>query len=209
MSERLEVRIAEVAEEAEHVKRFEKSATQMITTGTRLVEQGQTLNKLGSELLASLAKVNSNGSTSAPVRQLSAMKTPTPEVNTRQPVVSRPTLVPLDGESVHITGVKQKILDVLAELESIGVSKPNRIQVAFMSGYTSLGSTGFVKAVGRLRAEGLITYPDPKTFQLTDAGAAAANKVEKPTTSEELQTKVLNLLGGTKGKVLQTLLDQL
>lgn len=110
-----------------------------------------------------------------------------------------------NGDS-PVSGVKQRILNVMAELASVGIPRPARLQVAFMSGYSNLASTGFAKAVGALRTSGLIDYPDPKSFSLTQDGASAADPVDTPATTEALQGKVLNLLGGVKADILRHLI---
>lgn len=103
--------------------------------------------------------------------------------------------------------VQQRVLDALAELEQIGAEQPAREMVAFMAGYSHLQSTGFVKAMGGLRTAGLIDYPPHGgTVALTDAGRAAATQPERPRTAEELQERVVSMLGGATARILRPLL---
>lgn len=103
--------------------------------------------------------------------------------------------------------VQQRVLDALAELEQIGAEQPAREMVAFMAGYSHLQSTGFVKAMGGLRTAGLIDYPPHGgTVALTDAGRTVATPPERPRTPEELQARVVSMLGGPTARILKPLL---
>lgn len=103
-------------------------------------------------------------------------------------------------------GKKQEVLNALAELESIGLPSPDRLQVALRSGYTHLRSTGFVKALSSLSGDGLISYPSSKTMALTPTGRSKA-VFTKPKTSAELQEKVLEMVGGVKADMLRVVLS--
>lgn len=106
-----------------------------------------------------------------------------------------------------LTPVQQKVLNALAEAEQLGAEAPPRTLVAILSGYTHVQSTGFVKALGSLSSADLITYPPGSRVALTDAGRAASNAPDRPSTAEELQARVINLIGGAASKVLKPLID--
>lgn len=107
----------------------------------------------------------------------------------------------------EVPPVSQRILDALAELEAIGVHRPQRVQVAFLAGYSNLSSKGFVNAIGALNSSGYIRYPERGRVELTEGGRALATHREMPRTAEELQERVLELLKATHGRVLRPLLD--
>jgi hypothetical protein len=111
-----------------------------------------------------------------------------------------------DGDA-DLKPVQQRILNALAELEQIGAEKPARELVAFMSGYTHLNSKGFTNAMGALRSSALIDYPPGGLVVLTDDGRAAAAPPDAPRTPEELQRRVVDMLGGASGRILKPLID--
>lgn len=106
-----------------------------------------------------------------------------------------------------LAGVEQKILDELAALAAIGIDAPDRIQLAFMAGYTNARSGGFSEPLGRLIADGLVHAPAPGIVSLSDDGRAAARPVERPTTSDELQRRIVAKLDGVRGRILRELID--
>jgi hypothetical protein len=106
-----------------------------------------------------------------------------------------------------LTPVQQRILNALAEAEQLSAEAPDRALVAILSGYSHIQSTGFVKALGGLSTAGLVTYPPGGRVALTDEGRAAAQMPESPTTAEELQRRVIDLVGGAAAKVLKPLID--
>lgn len=112
-----------------------------------------------------------------------------------------------DYEAQVMTDVSQRILDALAELSVLGVEQPERVQVAFLANYSNLNSKGFVNAIGSLRSAGLIDYPTQGCIVLTAEGKDKANFPSRPRSSEELQQRVLSLLGGVHGRVLEPLLS--
>ena len=106
-----------------------------------------------------------------------------------------------------ITAVQQRILNALAELELLGAREPAREMVAFLAGYTHLNSKGFVNGIGSLRSAGLIDYPAGGAIALTDKGRAAAVYPAAPRSPEEVQERVIGLLGGASARILQPLLE--
>jgi CRP-like cAMP-binding protein len=103
-------------------------------------------------------------------------------------------------------GVEKRILDALAELEQLGARRPARELVAFLAGYSNLASKGFVHAVSALRTAGAIDYPDAGTVALTEAGRLRARPPERPRTPEEVQARVIAMLGGASGRILTPLI---
>jgi hypothetical protein len=104
-------------------------------------------------------------------------------------------------------GVAQRILNALAELEQLNARNPVRELVALLAGYSNLKSAGFVKAVGALRTDGQIDYPNADTVALTDAGRQHARPPERPRTSREIQERVVALIGGKAGEILAPLIE--
>jgi len=72
-----------------------------------------------------------------------------------------------------VTRPQAKILESLAQLDSVGQDKPTRGAVAFFAG-TRPTSSSFEKNVGSLRTKGLIEFPAGGTLSLTTDGRAIA-----------------------------------
>lgn len=119
--------------------------------------------------------------------------------------ITRPA--PIRRLDSSLSSVEQRVLDALAELGVLGVPRPERVQVAFLSGYSNLDSKGFKNAMGSLHTAGLIVYPTPGNVALTESGALKANAPERPRTPGELQDRIIGLLGGVHGRVLQPLIQ--
>lgn len=123
-----------------------------------------------------------------------------------RPVPPRPPRA-IAAANGDLSGPEQRILDALAELEALGVRQPERIQVAILADYSNLNSKGFANALGALSSAGRISYPVPGRIALTPDGRALANQVDAPRTPQELQARVLELLGGVHARVLTPLLQ--
>jgi len=106
-----------------------------------------------------------------------------------------------------IPPVGQRILNALAELEQLGARDPAREMVAFLAGYSHLQSKGFVNAMSALRTEGCIAYPDSGTVALSPEGRAHAEPPARPRSAEELQARIIGLLGGASGRILAPLIE--
>lgn len=106
-----------------------------------------------------------------------------------------------------LSGPECRILDALAELEALGVAHPERVQVAFLAGYTNLSSKGFANAMGSLSSSGRIAYPSSGRLALTEAGRRAARPADTPRSPAEVQERVLGLLGGASERLLRPLID--
>jgi hypothetical protein len=106
-----------------------------------------------------------------------------------------------------LSGPEQRILDALAELDLLGVSEAPRVQVAFMAGYTNLNSKGFVNAIGALRTAGHVDYPSSGTVALTGSGGPLARASAAPRSSQELQDRLISMLGGANGRIIRELVS--
>lgn len=104
-------------------------------------------------------------------------------------------------------GAEQRVLDALAELEDLGVQRPQRNQVALLAGYTNLNSKGLVNAMGALRSAGLIDYPESGRVTLTEPGRAQAASWGVPRTAKEIQDRIVSLLGGASARILKPLIQ--
>lgn len=138
---------------------------------------------------------------------LAARRAPT-VTKTHQPAPGR--LSPPSGMTAptfETSGVSQRILNALAELEQLGAQQPNREMVAFLAGYTNLASKGFVNALSTLSSTGSIRYPSSDTVALTDAGRVLANPPARPRTAAELQSRICEMLGGASSRILQPLIE--
>lgn len=105
-----------------------------------------------------------------------------------------------------IDGPMQKILDGAAELEALGIAPAWREQLAFICGYTNPRSGGFSEPLGRLIARELMAAAGAGQVQLTHNGRAAAWLPERPSTSAELQARILAALDGPEAKILGALI---
>jgi len=136
--------------------------------------------------------MRSDGQTNA-VRTPSIVPSPKPQA-------------PSSNGDGSISPVQQRILNALAELDQLGAREPERELVAFMANYTHLQSKGFVNAMSSLSTAGLISY-GKGTVMLTTAGRAAAQWAEAPRTAKEVQDRVIAMLGGASGRILQPLIE--
>ena len=100
---------------------------------------------------------------------------------------------------------RQRILDALAWMGSIGVSAVQKTQLALLV-KASPTSGGYFNNLGALRSAGLIEYPDPGRVALTEAGHAAADAPTRAPTTEDLHQKIEEILPPAKWKVLAELI---
>lgn len=105
-----------------------------------------------------------------------------------------------------LSKVGLRILDAMAELEALGIGKAPRVQIAMFSGYTNIMSKGFANSISQLRTAGYIDYPDAGTASLTMEGRVFANLAIKPRTTQELQGRVMQMLGGSARRILEPLI---
>lgn len=132
-----------------------------------------------------------------------------PALIARQRTAGRSSVTIEHGGNVgDLKPVHMKILNALAELEALGANAPERVLVAFMSGYSHVNSTGFAKAVSSLKTDGRIDYTPGGGIVLTDAGRGIADPVDAPSSPAEVQRRIVSLLKPVHGRVLQPLIDQ-
>lgn len=174
-----------------------------------LREQGRALQQLGTDIAGAMA----DGQAVAVVAKEPRGATKRPEEPRRRAAADEDTLAAgRPGRAAHAGAValpsraQQKVLDVLARLESVRLSPANRTQVAFLSGYTP-NSGGFNNYLGALRSAGLIDYPAVGKVTLTDAGRSIAAAPDTPPTTEDLHAALFGKLGGSRARVLRALID--
>mmetsp|Transcript_18516 Transcript_18516/g.27983 ORF Transcript_18516/g.27983 Transcript_18516/m.27983 type:complete len:269 (+) Transcript_18516:436-1242(+) len=103
--------------------------------------------------------------------------------------------------------IDYKIISSLLELHSIGILKPARIQVAMFAGYTCLSSTGFAKAIIRLKKIGYLTFPNSKCYALTTSGRKSLPQVQAPHDNDEVHQRMRCLLDEKTVGIFNSLLD--
>jgi Mn-dependent DtxR family transcriptional regulator len=96
---------------------------------------------------------------------------------------------------------RQKILDGLAWLETIGTALADKTALAHVVGVSST-SGGYFNNLGALRAAGLIDYPEPSMVVLTEEGRAQATAPDAPLTHEAIMALVAQRLPPAQVKIL-------
>lgn len=114
----------------------------------------------------------------------------------------RTDLVEVENVSVP----QQRILAALVFLQSIGVMRPDKFQVALFVG-VSPNSGSYANNLGALRTAGLVDYPEPGRVLITSSGMAAAPAVNIPTTTSELHAAVLGKLARPQQAILEKILN--
>lgn len=127
----------------------------------------------------------------------------TPARPTPRPAPKRHEPSPEAAEG--LTGPQRKVLAALARLESVGVTAPDRANVAAFAGYTASGGT-FQNYVGSLRSAGLVDYPSSGLVALTEEGRAAAEWPDAPATLRDLHDAWLEILPGPHARILEALI---
>lgn len=131
------------------------------------------------------------------------------------PLVVKPPVVTAETKNGHnhsarADGLKPahlRILSAIAWWESLGVSDPDFVGVAFVAG-TSPKSSAFENNRSRLRAAGYLDYPSSGRFRLTEAGRAITPPPTMPTTNEALHEAVLAMTKSPAvGRLLRVLID--
>lgn len=113
-----------------------------------------------------------------------------------------------DGDAHGLTPARQRLLNSLATLESIGVMQVGKTQLALWAG-VSPKSSGYANNLGGMRSAGLISYPGPALVALTDEGRAAADPSRAPAliTDEDLHRHVQQLVTPARWRIIEPLLD--
>lgn len=128
-----------------------------------------------------------------------------PAAPTPAAVVQAPTA---DRDAHGLTPARQRLLNALATLESIGVMQVGKTQLALWAA-VSPKSSGYANNLGGLRSAGLISYPGPALVALTDDGRAAADTGRSPAliTDEDLHRHVQQLITPARWRIVEPLLD--
>jgi hypothetical protein len=104
-----------------------------------------------------------------------------------------------------LTPAKQRILDGLAFLESIGVAQADKTQLALLADARPT-SGAYFNNLGALRSAELLTYPRPGLVALTDAGRASAWASGAPATTDALHALLKAKLSPAKWRLLEVLI---
>lgn len=106
-----------------------------------------------------------------------------------------------------IPPARQRILDALAEMESIGINPVDKTQLALWAG-VSPKSSGYANNLGALRTSGHIDYPAPARVHLTEIGRDAAAVTDDPITSpKQLHRRIETLISPARWRILAVLID--
>jgi uncharacterized protein len=103
-----------------------------------------------------------------------------------------------------VSGPQQRILDVLAALEHIGLDDVHKTQLALFA-QASPKSSSYTNNLGALRTAGLIDYPVGGRVCLTADGRTIADAGGAPSSTDELHGFVYGLVGGAKTRILEQL----
>ena len=123
-----------------------------------------------------------------------------------KPAREKPPTVAAHARPTGNDGIRQKILDSLAELAALTPVPPTREVAIYVSGYSP--NTNAVKAaLARMREEGLIEVPEPGHLALSDQGRALAKAPEGALTTQEVVSRISSALGPIVGRVLDVLVD--
>jgi hypothetical protein len=174
----------------EHVERLEDAVEALGAAASKIITATH-------EVAAGLGKLKMRAPAPAPARQ------PAPAPAARAPAAPPPA-VELDGD-FRPSNSQQRILNALAALEVIGVTMAGKTQLALFS-EASPKSSGYTNNLGALRSAGLIDYPAPATVGLTDVGRSYADSTAAPSTGDELQAYVRQLVGASKARLLDQLI---
>ncbi|KAL3909713.1 MAG: hypothetical protein SGARI_002462, partial [Bacillariaceae sp.] len=105
--------------------------------------------------------------------------------------------------------IAEKAIESLAQLYALGITVVTISRLMKMCNADKEGS--FKILMGKKKKEGLISMPDKKTYSLTAVGVAAAPKISKPATQEELTMLIKSIFkvgdSGVPGKIYAILLD--
>lgn len=211
--ERLEVPVLKDAA----IASFERSANHLTKEADRLerwakelITWGGAFKSIANDILTAIGKAERSTGQRRSVVAVPAT-TEHPEirrVGSRLEAGRRPTppqgTAPVDGLFAPSTS-QQRILDVLAWLEMVGVTPAAKPQVAALAGQSPT-SGGYFNNLGKLRSAGLIEYQDSRVF-LTGGGRERAVAPSAPPTNEQLHDEVCAKVSGSQAKILRALID--
>jgi uncharacterized protein len=187
-----------------HLARLEASLTRAEKIAEKLTVPLEQLQQVAVNARAAAQEIRTAiAAAKAPVPLQRAAAGPSPSSPPRQPRAprERPTLL-----DPSITPAKQRILNALAWLASIGLAPADRTQLALLA-EQSPSSSGYANNLGSLRSSGLIDYPGGGLVTLTITGAAAAVAPDAPPTAEALHRQLERLLPPAKWRILRVLID--
>jgi len=111
----------------------------------------------------------------------------------------------MTNDKEGITAPQQRILDALAEFESLGLVSPHKSNVAVFADQSPT-SSGYQNNLGRLRTLGLVDYPGSGRVALTAQGRAVARPANVIRSLDDLHHAWLARLPRPQGKILQVVI---
>ncbi|HVJ23356.1 MAG TPA: hypothetical protein VM756_05405 [Burkholderiales bacterium] len=221
---RVEVPVLKDAQIARLEKALDRIAALQDAFVSKMTDSHAAVTTIASDLLTAVRRVNATPITAVHARGLHdtgahprsgggadgrspVQRAPVSTARSDAGVRGRPHAAGTAEGNGHTTGVEQRILNALAELDLLGQSQPAREIVALLSGYTHLNSKGLINGLGALRSKGLIDYPSQGVVALTDEGRAVAVYPDAPRSSQEIQDRVCALLGGASSRILHPLIE--
>lgn len=177
---------------AKDITRLEQLGDQLIKAyATAAAKEGEFIN--AAEAIKKLA---------APVRTFVAPSQPV--VRPTTPVRSLPVRQAAGAAADGISSAEQRVLNSLAWWRTIGIQNPERVQVAFIAGYTVNGH--FNNLCGALRTAGYIDYAGNGTMSLVGDGLTVAVHPTAPPTQAALHTAVRDKLTSAQQRLFDVLL---
>jgi uncharacterized protein len=159
------------------------------------------LQTVGEAIAGELRRVEHGAASAATVPRKPRATAPRPAPPARS-VAQRP----VPSGTPEAPPAQLRILNALAQLEAIGMAQPSKTQLALFAG-ASPKSSGYTNNLGALRSAGLIDYLSPGTASLTNDGRAIADATAAPSTVEEMHAYVRELVGGSRWRILEVLVD--
>ena len=158
------------------------------------------LTQQAERILSGLGKLAEPSEALAPAR-------PAPISAPPQPSLARsPGPAPFSNQEGALSRPQQRILDVLAAFEPLGISQVHKNMVA-VHACASPTSGGYFNNLGRLRSLGLVDYPQPSYVSLTPGGREAAGPVEPITGVAELHESWCRILPRAQSAILRALIE--
>jgi Mn-dependent DtxR family transcriptional regulator len=110
------------------------------------------------------------------------------------------------GVLSELTRPQGRILEALAEAESIGRKQITRSWLAFIAG-ASPSSSAFVNNVSRLSSLGLIQYPQPGVVAFSPKGRELTPLASEPLTPEDMADRIRSLITRPQADLLYALIQ--
>lgn len=106
-----------------------------------------------------------------------------------------------------LSPARQRILNALAMLQSLGIDPANKTQLAFFADQ-SPRSSGYSNNLGGLRTAGLIDYPAGGMVKITEDGLAQVGEIEAPASNEDLHRSVERMLPPARWRIVKCVIDE-